>query len=391
MSSSGCWIPYGRQDVSDDDIQAVVAVLRGDFLTTGPTVELLEDGLKYWTGGTPVVAVSSGTAALHCAYAAAGIGRGDEVITPPITFVATQAALLHLGATPVFADVLRDTANIDPRAVEAAISPRTSAIVAVDYAGHPADMDALRQIANKRGLLLIEDAAHSLGSMYRGRHVGSLADITTFSFFPTKNVTAGEGGAIASPHSDLLERARRFARQGLVRDPSDFILEPQGAWHQEVHTVGLNYRMSDIHAALALSQLSRLEKFRSRRTQIKIQYDDAFRGMQGLTVPPQRPGCVPMWHLYPLRVRADRRSSVFADLRLAGVGAQVNYMPAYRHPALATFGRPEECPVAEAFYAEEISLPIHTVLTDQEVNLVVQALKDSMARAPASSQDALGP
>lgn len=381
MSSTERWIPYGRQDISEEDVRAVVSVLRGDFLTTGPAVERLEDALTRWTDGTPVVAVSSGTAALHCAYAAAGIGRGDEVITPPITFVATQAALLHLGATPVFADVDLDTANIDPGAVEAAIGPRTSAIVAVDYAGRPADMDTLRRIADRRGLLLIEDAAHSLGSLYGERPVGSLADMTTFSFYPTKNLTTGEGGAIASPHPDLLERARRFARQGLVRNPSEFILEVPGDWHQEVHDVGLNYRMSDIHAALGLSQLSRLTQFRSRRAQIKSQYDQAFSELPNLTTPPEMADGTPMWHLYPLRVRADWRHSLFGHLREAGIGVQVNYIPAYRHPALASFGRPEDFPMAEAFYAEEVSLPIHTKLTDGQIAFVVETVKDFLSEA----------
>ena len=228
-------IPYGRQYIDDDDLAAVMEVLRGDWLTTGPAVERFEEALQQWTGGTPAVAVSSGTAALHAAYAGAGISHGDEVITPPITFVATQAALVHLGAVPVFADVEGDTATIDPAAVEAAVTARTTAIVAVDYAGHPADMAAIRDIASRRGLLLIEDAAHSLGSTYEGQPVGTLADMTTFSFFPTKNITTAEGGAVASAHPDLLLRTRRFARQGLIREQDQLLLSEEGPWHQEVH------------------------------------------------------------------------------------------------------------------------------------------------------------
>jgi UDP-4-amino-4,6-dideoxy-N-acetyl-beta-L-altrosamine transaminase len=365
-------IPYGSHDINEADIAAVIEVLRGDWLTTGPMVERFEEALADWTGGVPAVSVSSGTAALHAAYAAAGLGPGDEVITPPITFVATQAALVHLGATPVFADVEVDTALIDPAAVESAITPRTKAIVAVDYAGHPADMERLRGIADRHKLLLIEDAAHSLGSTYKGRPVGALADITTFSFFPTKNITTGEGGAVASAHPQILERARRFSRQGLIRDPSRFVITTEGLWHQEVHEVGLNYRLTDVHAALGLSQLSRLVEFRAKRAQIKKQYDEVLSAIPGIEIPAQRADVEPMWHLYPLRVPAEQRRAIFESLRLADVGVQVNYLPAYRHPALAHLARPEEFPAAEEFYAREISIPLHTRLGIDQVEAIAQ-------------------
>jgi len=367
-------IPYGRHDINEADIAAVVDVLRGDWLTTGPIVERFEAALAEWTGGVPAVAVSSGTAALHTAYAAAGLGPGDEVITPPITFVATQAALMHLGATPVFVDVEADTALIDPAAVEAAITSRTKAIVAVDYAGHPADMDRLRAIADRHKLLLIEDAAHSLGSKYKGRAVGSLADITTFSFFPTKNITTGEGGAVVSPHPDILEKARRFSRQGLVRDQGRFVITTEGPWHQEVHEVGLNYRLTDIHAALGLSQLSRLSEFRARRAEMKLQYDEALSAIDDIETPAQRVEVEPTWHLYPLRVPKERRREIFESLRRFGVGVQVNYLPAYRHPALTHLAKPEEFPASEGFYASEISLPLHTGLTDNDLEMVCMAV-----------------
>lgn len=371
-------IPYGRQDVSEDDIAAVVEVLRGDWLTTGPAVERFEHALEAWTGGVPVVAVSSGTAALHAAYAAAGLGPGDEVITPPITFVATQAALMHLGATPRFVDVEPDTANLDPDAVEAAIGPRTSAIVAVDYAGHPADMNRLRAIADKHQLLLIEDAAHSLGSTYLGQAVGSLADLTTFSFFPTKNITTGEGGAIAATNPDLLEKARRFSRQGLIRDASEFRVTTEGPWHQEVHAVGLNYRLTDIQASLGLSQLQRLAEFKSRRREIKQLYDERLATADGVDIPPQRHGVDPMWHLYPLRVPANRRAGVFSELRQSGIGVQVNYLPAYRHPALEHLGQRQDYPNAEAFYARQISLPLYSGLSSDEIELISSRVRQSV-------------
>ena len=365
-------IPYGRHIIDDADVEAVVDVLQGDWLTTGPAVDRFEEALSEWTGGTPCVAVSSGTAALHAAYVGAGLGVGDEVITPPITFVATQAALLHVGATPVFVDVEPDTANISARAVEAAVGPRTSAIVAVDYAGHPADMEALRAIANANGLLLIEDSAHSLGSTLSGKFVGSLADITTFSFYPTKNITTAEGGAVASPKADILEKVRCFARQGLVRNPEAFLITDEGSWHQEVHQVGLNYRLSDLQAALGKSQVTKLQEFKARRAQIKATYDEAFGVLGGVDVPAQRADVEPVWHLYPLRVPKEKRRHIFDTLRNEGVGVQVNYLPAYRHPALSRFAPAAPLPAAEEFYAREISLPIHLGLTETDVFRIVQ-------------------
>ncbi|MDP1878031.1 MAG: aminotransferase class I/II-fold pyridoxal phosphate-dependent enzyme [Actinomycetota bacterium] len=372
-------IPYGHHDIDEDDVAAVSAVLRGEWLTTGPVLEQFEADLRGFTGGTPVVAVSSGTAALHVAYAAAGVGPGDEVITPPMTFIATQATAVALGATIVFADVCSDTANIDPGAVEAAITSRTKAIVAVDYAGHPADMDALRAIADQHGLILIEDAAHSLGSTYKGRPVGSLADITAFSFFPTKNITTAEGGAVAVRDAATLQRAREFARQGLVREPSRHRITGEGPWHQEVHAFGLNYRLPDVLAALGSSQLTRLAAFKARRAEVKASHDAAFAGRADLEIPAQRPHVDPMWHLYPLRVPVNRRRAVFERLREVGVGVQVNYLPAYWHPAFADLGFPRGlCPVAEEFYRREISLPMSTTLTDEQVAVVGDAVIASL-------------
>ena len=372
-------IPYGRHDVDEADIAAVVEVLRGDWLTTGPAVEQFEEDLKAWTGGVPVVAVSSGTAALHTAYAAAGIGPGDEVITPPITFIATQATAVMLGATIVFADVQADTANIDPAAVEAAITSRTKAIVAVDYAGHPADMDELRVIADRHGLMLIEDAAHSLGSTYRGRPVGSLADITAFSFFPTKNITTAEGGAVAVKDPQMLMKAREFARQGLVRDSARHRIVDEGPWHQEVHSFGLNYRLPDVLSALGSRQLKRLEGFKARRAEIKASYDTHLAATSGVQTPVQRGVADPMWHLYPLRVPAVARRRVFEKLRADGIAVQVNYLPAHRHPVFADLGFREGMFLrAEEFYAGEISLPIFPALDDEIVVRVAGTVKTAV-------------
>ncbi len=370
-------IPYGRQEICEDDVAAVIAALRSEFLTTGPAVEKFETDLAVWTDGVPLVAVSSGTAALHTAYAAANIGPGDEIITPPITFIATQATAALLGATIVFADVEEDTATIDPKAVEAALSKRTKAIVAVDYAGHPANMDALRAIADKYSLLLIEDAAHSFGSRYRGRAVGSLADITVFSFFATKNITTAEGGALASRDAQILQRAREFARQGLIRDRDRQVIRDQGPWHQEVHQFGLNYRLSDLAASLGSQQLTRVLEMKSARREIKARYDVGLSSLENVKIPVQREHVDPMWHLYPMRVEALHRKSIFEGMRSRGIGVQVNYLPAYWHPAFAQRGYPRGlCEQAEKFYAEEISLPMFSGLSEDNQMFVLDAVRD---------------
>ena len=256
-------IPYGRQSISEEDIVAVTNALRSEWLTTGPLVEQFEEKISSIVGASSV-SVSSGTAALHCAYAAIGIEPGDEVITPPITFIATQATAAIMGAKIVFADVEADTANINPDSVESLITSNTKAIVAVDYAGHPAELLALRKIADKYGIYLIEDAAHSIGSKFRDKAVGSIADLTTFSFFPTKNITTGEGGAVSSKNQELLDKAKKFARQGLIRDKNRMRNPNEGPWHQEVHAFGLNYRLPDILCALGLSQISRITDFKAQ-------------------------------------------------------------------------------------------------------------------------------
>jgi dTDP-4-amino-4,6-dideoxygalactose transaminase len=361
--------------VSEEDVLAVSEVLRSDWLTIGPTGELFELELSAAIGGTAAIAVSSGTAALHASYAAIGLGPGDEVIVPPITFAATLAAAVQLGARPVIVDIQADTGNIDPVQVSAAISSRTKAIVAVDFAGHPADLDELNAIAKQHGVFLIEDAAHSLGSRYRGRQIGSVADITTFSFFPTKNIAAGEGGAIASLNTELLERARLFSRQGIVREPARLESADEGPWHQEVQAIALNYRLSDIHAALARSQLRRLDSARSERKGIKSRYDEAFSGVEGILCPSERAYVEPMWHLYPIRVPAEERRAIFETLQSKGVRVQVNYLPAHKHPALQSHVRVESDPVnAQEFYEREISLPMYVGLTKDDQNLVIEAV-----------------
>jgi len=367
-------IPYGRHSINDEDIAAVINSLKSDWLTTGPLVEEFENGLENVVGA-PCISVTSGTAALHCAYAAIGLGPGDEVITPPITFIATQATAALFGAKIVFADVQSDTANIDPAAVEAAISPRTRAIVAVDYAGHPADLDELRAIADKHKIYLIEDASHSIGSTYKNRKVGSIADLTTFSFFPTKNMTTAEGGAVASIHPELLLKAKRFSRQGLIRNSEEFIIKSEGPWHQEVHAFGLNYRLPDVLCALGISQLNRLEAFRQQKNYIYSKYSELLTNLDEIHLPKMRNYVNPNWHLYSIQVSASHRKHIYETMRAKGVGVQVNYMPANWHPVLSDQGSNFGMyPVAEAYYRNQISLPMYPNLTELEQEYVCKTL-----------------
>lgn len=373
-------LPYGRQSVDEADVAAVAEVLRGDWLTTGPAVDRFEQDLAT-AGGVPhAVAVSSGTAALHTAYACLGLRPGDEVVTTPLTFVATAACATQVGARVVFADVDPGTGLLDPDAVAAAVTPRTRVVASVDYAGQPADHDRLAEVARAAGALLLADAAHSFGGTYRGRPVGSLADVTTLSFFPTKNLTTAEGGAVLTADAALARRCREFRTVGLVRDPDRFTVTTEGAWHQEVHAFGLNYRLSDLGAALGSSQLGRLPGFVDRRRQLFERYVARLAHLEvagAVRLPVRREDRDPAWHLFPLRVRDGRRREVYDALRERGTGVQVNYLPVYRHPAYADLGhRPGECPNAEAYYAEELSLPMFPDLKDDDVDRVCDQLEE---------------
>lgn len=367
-------IPYGQQSINDDDVNAVIAALNSDYLTTGPLVDLFEAELGDVVGAS-CVSVTSGTAALHCAYAAIDLRPGDEIITPPLTFIATQATASMFGAINRFADIQLDTGTIDPIAVERAITNKTKAVVAVDYAGHPADLDELRNLCDQYGLFLIEDAAHSIGSTYKSRQVGSVADITTFSFFPTKNMTTAEGGAISSTDSKLLEKARRFSRQGLVRRKDDFVIKTEGDWHQEVHEFGLNYRLPDVLCALGRSQLKRLESFKLRRREIFSQYQIELSAVNGVVLPIERDYVSANWHLFPLRVPEIYRERMFNSLRCDGVGVQVNYLPVHLQPVFRKVGfGPGDFPRAEKYYSQEISLPMHINLTNDQISQICESV-----------------
>nr|WP_279672546.1 aminotransferase class V-fold PLP-dependent enzyme [Flexivirga meconopsidis] len=369
---------YGRQSINDEDIAAVAAVLRGDWLTTGPAVTAFERAVADTAGvAEPAVSVTSGTAALHTAYAGLGLRPGDEVITTPLTFFATATCAMWQGAKIVFADVSEDTGNLDPQAVEAAITSNTKVIAGVDYAGHPIDAPALRELAHAGGALLLEDAAHSIGGTLDGVPVGSLADVTTFSFFPTKNLTTAEGGAVVGADPEVLERARLFKSIGYTRDPEQLRNgEGQGGWYYEVHSLGLNYRLPDVLAALGSNQLKRLADFKQRRTEVTARYNEGFAGIEALRTPTQRDGADPMWHLYPLRVLDGRRRELFDHLRANDIGVQVNYIPVHHQPIFAELGwRQGQFPVAETYSSQEISLPMFADLTDDDVDRVIELVR----------------
>jgi dTDP-4-amino-4,6-dideoxygalactose transaminase len=367
-------IPYGRQSINHSDIDAVVNVLKGDWLTTGPAVEKFEFDLQKFTGGVPVVSVSSGTAALHCAYIAAGIGPGDEVITPPLTFIATQATAAMCGAKIVFSDIQSDTGNIDPLQIEEKITSRTKAIVAVDYAGHPADLDEIRKICDKYNLIFIEDASHALGSKYKNNYVGSIADITTFSFFPTKNITTGEGGAIACKDPQILQKARRFARQGLIREKSEFKITTEGPWHQEVHQFGLNYRLPDILAALGSSQLERFDEFKFNRQQIWNFYNLELKKNPYLKLPAKKDFVDPFWHLYSLRIPRKLRLDFFNHMRRNDINVQVNYFPVHLQPVFQSSKSITNLINSIEYYNGEISLPIYSELGSNQQMQIIEVI-----------------
>ena len=374
-------LPYGRQSLDDADIEAVVEVLKSDWLTTGPKVGEFEERFAAWVGARHAVSFSSGTAALHGASFAAGLGPGDEAITTPMTFCATANCILYQGATPVFADVSADTLNLDPAEVARKLSVRTpsrvKAIIAVDYAGHPAALDELGELAKTHGALLIEDACHALGAEFRGKRVGSLADMTVFSFHPVKHVTTGEGGMVATNDARLAETLRRFRNHGISSEARQ--RQESGQWFYEMVLLGFNYRLTDIACALGLSQLEKLVPNLARRREIAAQYAAAFREFKAIVTPAVRDGVDPAWHLYPVRLNLEKlavgRGEIFRALRAENIGVNVHYIPVHCHPYYRErFKFEGNYPVAEDAYDRLISLPMFHSMTAQDVEDVIHAL-----------------
>jgi perosamine synthetase len=371
-------LPYGRQSVDEQDIQAVVEVLRSDWLTTGPKVAEFEEAFAARVGAKYAVSFSSGTAALHGAAFAAGLKPGDEAITTPMTFAATANCVLYQGATPVFADVSDDTLNIDPEQIVKKISPRTRAILPVDYAGHPAELQRIIELARKHGLIVIEDACHALGAEYNGRQVGGITDMTVFSFHPVKHITTGEGGMVATNDSQLAETLRRFRNHGISSDARQ--RQSTGQWHYEMVLLGLNYRLPDFACALGIQQLKKLDANLARRREIAAWYTKAFREIPGVIPPTVRSNANPAWHLYPIRIDAERlradRAEIFRALRAENIGVNVHYIPVHLHPYYRDrFGyKGGEFPVVEEAYSRLISLPMFHSMTEQDVNDVIRAV-----------------
>ena len=371
-------IPYGRHQIDQSDIDAVVSVLKSDWLTTGPKISEFEGAIAQYSGANYAIAVSSGTSALHCAAYAVGIKPGDEVIVPAITFAATANGAIALGAKPIIVDVEPDTLLIDTACVEKHITPRTKAIVSVDYAGQPCDYQALRDLADKHNLYLISDSCHALGAVYGNRTIGKIADATVFSFHPVKHITTGEGGAIVTDDDVLAKRMRRFRNHGI--DVDHHHRNNAGTWFYEVVGLGFNYRITDFQCALGLSQLKKIEKWIGRRREIARKYDRAFQSIDAIRPLTVRNNVRHVYHLYVVQVKAredlQNRAELFTALREKGVGVNVHYIPLnlhpfYRHHFSTHKG---QCPVAETAYKNILSLPIFPAMSDADVDLVIQSI-----------------
>lgn len=368
-------IPYGKQTIDQDDIQAVVDVLQSDFLTTGPKIAEFEQTVADYVGAKYAVAISNGTSALHAACFVAGIGPGDEVITTPLTFAASANCVLYCGGTPVFADVDPKTYNIDPEDIQRKITDRTKAIIAVHLAGQPCDMDAIHSIAREHGLIVIEDGAHALGSVYKGKKVGSMSDMTTFSFHPVKPITTGEGGMIVTDNEDFYKKMILFRSHGITRDDS-MMTRNDGPWFYQQFDLGYNYRITDIQCALGCSQMKKLDRFLALRKEIVAHYNEAFADCDNIITPYQLSDTESGWHLYIVQVKNCDRRQVFEKMREKGIGVNVHYIPVYMHPYYQEHGYENvHCANAEEIYSHIISLPLYPGLTSEQQDYVIDTLK----------------
>lgn len=371
---------YGHQYIDDADVQAVVEVLKSDYLTCGPKITELEQKLCEITGAKYAVVCSNGTAALHIACQAAGVGEQDEVITTPITFAASANCALYCGAKPVFADIDPNTYNISPKSVEEKIGERTKAVVAVDFTGQAVELEKLQNICKKNKLVLIEDGAHSIGTKYNGKAVGSIADMTTFSFHPVKTVTGGEGGAVLTNNEQYYKKLLLYRAHGITRDPELLERESHGSWYYEQIDLGMNYRMTDIQAALILSQLDKLSAFSKRRKEIVERYNQAFSEIPELFVQQEIPESDTTRHLYILRLKLETltcsRREFFEAMAAEGICCNVHYIPVYYHPYYEKMGYQKGlCPQAEKLYEEIMSLPLYYAMKDEDVEDVIHAVK----------------
>ena len=371
---------YGHQYLDEKDVQAVVEVLHSDYLTCGPRITELEQKLCKLTGAKYAVVCSNDTAALHIACMAAGVAAGDEVITTPITFLASANCALYCGAKPVFADIDEETYNIDPKEIEKALTPKTKAVVAVDYTGQVVDLDTIMETCHKQNVVVIEDAAHSIGTLYKGRPIGSIADMTTFSFHPVKTVTAGEGGAVLTDNEEYYKKLLLYRSHGMTRDQAQMTKESEGGWYYQMIDLGYNYRMTDMQAALLISQLEKLPMFSKRRKEIVARYNEAFSRIPELAVQQELEGSDSTRHLYILRIKPEKlridRRGFFDALAAENIMCNVHYIPIYLQPYYQEMGYPKGlCPRAEKLYSEMMSLPLYYAMTDQDVEDVITAVQ----------------
>ncbi len=364
------YIPYGRQCIDEEDIKAVVQVLKSDYLTTGPAVSDFEKAVANYCGAKYAVSVSNGTAALHAACYAIGVVKGDEVIVPAITFAASANAVLYCGGTPEFADIDPINWTIDIKSLESKITDKTKAIIPVHMAGRTCDLDAIHSIANKHGLRVIEDGAHALGAIYKGKKIGNVSELTTFSFHPVKHIATGEGGMVLTNDKSYYESLVMFRSHGITRD-SNKLINNDGDWYYEQLFLGYNYRMTDIQAALGLKQMEKLDLFLKRRREIARKYSEVFKDIKEITCPNMDDAENCAWHLYVILV--DNRKEVFDRLREANIGVNVHYLPVYKHPYYQNIGYQNIClQNSESYYKKAISLPIFYSLTDEQQDYVIK-------------------
>ena len=375
---------YGRQWIDEDDIAAVESVLRSSFITCGPQVDALERNLEEYTGAKHAVVVNSGTSALHCACIAAEVGPGDEVITTPMTFAASANCAFYCGAKPVFADINPRTYNIDPASIREHITEHTKAIVAVDFTGQAVEIDEIREICRENNLIFIEDAAHSIGTKYKGKMVGSLADITCFSFHPVKTITGGEGGAVLTNDDELYKKLVLAHAHGITHEAADMEAEPEGGWYYEMQSLGYNYRLTDFQAALISSQLKRIDRFIARRKEIVNRYNNAFQDMPEIIIQEEIPESDTSRHLYIIQLDLTKlkctRREFFDAMGAENIQPQVHYVPVYWFPYYQHLGYEKGlCPNAEEIYKGIMSIPLYPKMTDQDVEDTIYAVQKVVA------------